>query len=325
MFMSLYGKLSVTNGTYAIRIIGDLDIGIDIDVIQSSPTHYGDAIVANNLKVSEGTKLNVQSNGSGLYSYGNIYLQKADVTINANIPGVGKGIAIKRFISAYGGIHIDNSKLDLTFTADRDICDQTGGSGGIYAGNEISIYNDSDVSVKGNVKQEDSVYVSSISGITADGEASVDRSRVTIEMDCAPAFNVMGFFAGMGGMSLSESIVSSNVEGNGMVYGVDTQGELDVQDANIEVNVKQHKDYIDTGAAYGILAADAVIDITKPEISVSSSVDNGLAFGCFTGTEDETPAEYTEGYEAEKVRLVDKTVCVTPEDNTVNFGNVVRG
>lgn len=90
MFMSLYGKLSVTNGTYAIRVIGDLDIGIDIDVIQSSPTHYGDAIVANNLKVSEGTKLNVQSNGSGLYSYGNIYLQKADVTINANIPGVGK-------------------------------------------------------------------------------------------------------------------------------------------------------------------------------------------------------------------------------------------
>ncbi len=318
------GKLTVTNGTNAIRAIGDLDIGIDIDVVQSSPTHYGDAIVANNIKVSEGAKLNLQANGTAINSYGNIYLQKADVTIDANVPPVGKGIATKKFINAGGDIHIDNSDLDLTFTADRDICTKTGGSGGI-TGNVIEIYDNSDVSVKGIVKPADTAYVSSMSGITANAKATLDHSKLVLDMDCAPAVNIQGLYAGKGGLSVTESLISADVEGNGSVYGIRTVGKLEVQDANIEVNGTHRTDYKETGGAYGILSGSAQINLTNPELEVSGSVNEGLAFACPTGDVEKTPAKYTEGYESKKVSLVDKTVCMTPENNTVNLGNIVKG
>ncbi|MBQ9827556.1 MAG: hypothetical protein IJM62_02620 [Lachnospiraceae bacterium] len=313
------GTLEIINGYNAIRVIGDLDIDIDITVKQNREV-YSDGICAENLKISEGHKLELEVYGAALYAKGNVYIDGAEVSVKAHAPHISMGTATKNVIQGNGSVVIEDSKLDLTADVDPEICSSVGGYSGILAGADLYI-SGSNVSYSVTAKKGEKVYAASFVGLSADYIDISDDSNINISMDTPEIFNAFGMYSG-GSMEINGSTVSVDVHTSGYVYGIAAEGETASIDSDVDVTAAAYDDY-GYAEAYGIMAGELRIDYSEAGMKVRSFAEGGMAVGCDPGDRVTEPVEYEEGFESKAIKL-EGAVCSTPERNAVAPGSVVE-
>ncbi|MBQ3404591.1 MAG: S-layer homology domain-containing protein [Oscillospiraceae bacterium] len=317
------GTLTITNGTNAIRVIGDLMIDIDVTVRQTVKL-YADGVVAENVKVAEGSKLDMEVYGVALYAQnGNLFIDGADITVDAHAPYVSVGVALKNLFQAAGDIMINNSAIKATSSVEYDTCKAVAGYTGFSAGGDFFAYT-SDISYEASATEHDSVYASDFCGISA-SNGTVEDSTVKISIDSPYIFGGSGIYGIYtdADLSLARSDVSVDIHSSGSPYGIAVEKVFAVDDSNVNVDVSSYPDFGEF-SCYGILCENAAINLSDAKNQVHSKVVNGLAVGCNLGLEvQDEPVEYAADYEAKNISLGDGVECLSPEDAAVSTGSVV--
>ena len=317
------GTLTITNGTNAIRVIGDLMVGIDVTLHQTFDL-YAYGICAHNLMVAEGCKLDLDVYGAALNAQkGNLYVEGADITVSAHAPHISMGTAIANIFQAANDIMLIDATINISTDVDPEICRSVAGYSGFSANGDFSAYN-CDISYKAAAKENDHIYATDFCGITANSE-TIEDSRIDIVIDSPYIYGAGGVFGiyAFEDLSLLRSDVSVDIRSCGSSYGIAPEEDFSAEDSLVSVNVVPYADFGDPDA-YGIMCGNAIIKLTAPKWQISSYAKDGIALGCNLGLDrQEEPAEFTEGYEAKNVYLRDDTLCLTPKNNVINLGNAV--
>ncbi len=317
------GTLEITNGSNALRVIGDLMVGIDITVKQTRK-NYGDGIVAENMLISEGTKLDLEVFGSALYAGGNLFIDGADVTIDANAPHISVGIATKNILQSGNIVNITGSKVDIRSHADPDVTNGIAGLKAVSANADMYI-TDSEVSYTADALAKDTVYASNFIGFDA-RTIDVDRSRLKMNVDCADIYSIFGIYA-EDYVLFENSEAEFDLKTSGQVYGIAPEGDFSSDESSVTVRTDKHDKYDAYGAfiPYGIMCGSFVMKSSDPDKKVSSRAEKGMALGVNLNDSRDEPAAYTEGYTAQNIFMRDDSACLLPEDAVFSTGSVPAG
>ena len=310
------GNLTITNGTYALRVIGDLMIDIDL-TFKHDIGGYGDGVVANHTMVNEGNRIDMDIYGSGFSCNGNLYIKGADVTIKDNAPHISVGMAAKNVVNVYGELRLEDSNLDVDVNVDHDVCQSVGTLSGISSG-ALSMYNSS-YAFDINVNSYDELYVSNINGMAA-AEIYCEDSKIDINIDSKDIFNTFGIYS-EGNIQFVNCDANINTKTNGMVYGAASEVDFSADESNVNVKVSAYSDIEDIDP-YGVMCENFVARILDANKSVNIESEEGLALGCNTHEKYKTPAAYASGYQSKNVFLRDNTVCILPEKCAIGLGSI---
>ena len=314
------GTLEITNGTYALRAMGDLMVDIDITIRQSRK-NYGDGLVARHMMIAEGHKLDLEVYGSALRASGNLFIKGSELLINANAPHISMGIAVKNILQSNLMVNIEDSKIDIHAYTDPDICAGIAGYTAIMANGEMYITN-SDVSYSVEAKANDDVYASNFIGLAA-LNMDIDNSKVAISVDCEEIYSICGIYVDEY-VLFEHSEADISLRASGMVYGIAPEGDFSSDCSKVAVDVGNYEKYGDY-ACFGIMCGDFAVKAAKPEQKVAVHAENGMAMGCNLGDPQDDPAEYQEGYQPQHFFLREGAECLSPADYTINYGNVDQG
>ncbi|MBR0342676.1 MAG: hypothetical protein IJH64_10630 [Oscillospiraceae bacterium] len=310
------GTLSITNGSIALRVIGDLMIDADI-AIKQSRQQYGDGITADNILVSEGTNLDLEVNGSAFTASGNLFMSGSDIKIKASTPHISVGTVTKKVLNVTKSILIENTKLDIDYVSDEEFCGTTGGGAAISCGLDLFITKGSDVNCELSFIG-DTIFAGSFSGIYC-ANAEVEDSSVSVSMDGRQCFGAIGVYAEEN-MQFTNSDLDVDMAANGAVTGVSAEIDFNADESNVDIIVKGYDDMEDDDC-YGVICENFVVKLTDPLKSVKSEAVDGIAVGCDLGLEiQEEPVEFDSEYEAKNVYLREGTVCTVPENSTISLG-----
>ena len=309
------GNLTITNGTIAFRVIGDLMIDADVTIKQSRD-QYGDGITADNILVSEGTKLDMEVNGSAFTAEGNLFMSGADVTIHSSTPHISVGTVTKKVLNVTRSLLIENTNLDIDYVSDQAFCGSTGGGVAISC-TDLYITKGSDVncdiSFVGN-----SIFAGSFSGIYCTS-AEVEDSSVSVKLDGRECFSAMGIYAEEN-MLFTNSDLNVDIAANGMVNGVSAEIDFSADESNVNILAKAYND-VEHYDCFGITCENLVLRISDPSKTVRSEAVDGIAVGCDLGMEiQEEPVEFDENYEFTNVYLREGTLCTSPENYVISLG-----
>lgn len=312
------GSLHVTNGTYAIRVLGDLLVDIDITIDQNR-SMYADGIVADNIMVSNGRKLDLKVNGSAFTASGNLFMEGADVVIESAFPKVGVGATTKRIVDCGGTMNIINTKMDIDVLADEGICESIIGSNIISAGKELYITGGSDI--KCNIRANGSGMVANFITAVTTANALLEESNLDINLDSNNVMGIVGLFTEES-LIVNSSDLMIKLKANGNVTGITTEKDFSVKDSNVSVkaaNYGEYENYTDIGVA----ASNVAINLGSAEKKVRLEVDKGFAIACDMGeSKTDEPVKYKEGYTAKNIALISGTICETPESGTPGQGSI---
>ncbi|MBR2578484.1 MAG: hypothetical protein IKE38_06075 [Erysipelotrichaceae bacterium] len=314
------GSLTVTNGTYAIRNTGDLLIDIDINIKQTRE-NYGDGIVAANIKVCEGKTLDLEVYGSAVMASGNLYLDGADVTINAHTPHISMGVVTKDILHAEYMMVIDHSNVDIRSYADQEISPSVMMLTALLSNGDMYIQNESRIAYSVDVKQGTSIYTSNYQGIIA-ANLDIENSDVDIVIDSPYVFSSFGIYAD-GFVQLTNSKFNADIHTTGVVYGVAPEGDFNADNSEVTVNVSAYDTY-EVHQANGIMCENAVFRFDDSGKKVTIHAEDGIALGCNLGQIDGTPGKYTANYQTKNVYLREGAACLSPEGAVVSTGAVER-
>lgn len=312
------GTLHVTNGTYAIRTLGDLLIDIDITIDQNR-SMYADGIVADNILISRGKKLEINVNGSAFTASGNLFMEDADVIIESAFPEVGDGATTKHIVDCAGTMNIINTRMDIDVLADEGICESIIGSNIISAGREMYITGGSDI--KCNIRANGSRVVANyITAVTA-ANALLEESNLEINLDSNNVKGMVGLFTEES-LIINGSYLLIDLKANGNVSGITTEKDFSVKDSNVSIKAANYGEY-DKYTDIGVASSNVAINLGSAEKKVRIEVDKGFAIACDTGeNKAEKPVEYTEGYTVKNIALISGTVCETPEAGIPGQGSI---
>lgn len=310
------GNLTITNGTYALRVIGDLMIDIDL-TIKHDKGGYGDGVVANHTMVAEGTKIDMDIYGTAFSAKGNLYLKGSDVSIKANAPHISMGMAAKNTLNSIAEVRIEDSNVDIDVNVNHDVCQSVGTLSGISCG-PINMYNSS-YSFDINVDPYDELYVSNIMGISA-SEAYFEDSKLNINIDSKDIFSCFGIYS-EGNIQFVNSDAKINTNTNGLVYGAASEIDFSVDESNVDVTVSAFDDFGDIGS-YGVMCENFVARLLDANKKVNISNEKGLALGCSTQEKHNTAAQYTSTYQAKNIYLRENTICSNPKDNIASLTSI---
>ena len=312
------GTLSVTNGYNAIRVIGDLMIGVDITILQDRP-EYADGIAANHILVSEGRKLDLNVNGFAFNAKGNLFMKDADVNIVANTPHISNGTVTKSTLAASGAISIENTRLDIQTVTDQKICGNAAGCNIIHSDGELFITNGSEVSCEARLTG-DGYFASGFTGIsTLNGY--VEDAAVSVKLNSENCFESMGLYAEEDFQFLN-SALTVDIRSGGTAYGAAVERDFNAEDSVVNVASGFYEGAME-GNCYGLVCENAVFKVTDPQNTISFKADGGIALACDLGRKaSPDPFEFEEGYQAENVYLRDGTLCLVPEKNAVNLASI---
>ena len=314
------GSLEITNGTNAVRIIGDLMVDIDITVKQSRP-YFSDGLYAENIKISQGKKLDLEVYGAAIYSKGNLFVEGADIKIKAHAPSVGMGISNRNVIHAPLSVNIEDSSITIDYDADQDICGRTAGAAGINTGGPFYLTNSS-FAYKASVRKGSDIYASNFIGISV-GEGEVDNSKVDITMDCEHHFMAYGIYSDQN-ILFKNSEATVNIKSGGAAYGIAAEMDFSVDDSNIDVNTEAvemvgHKD------AFGIVCENFVIRESGWEKTVRTFAKGGMAVACNLHDLHDRPSGFVSDYTPRNIFMREGAVCMIPADNVVSLGSISNG
>lgn len=313
------GTLTVSNGSNVIRVCGDLLIDIDLNVRQTD-MNYSDAIVAENLKVCEGRKLEIESCGSALYAKGNILLEGADITVRAHAPHISVGAVSKNVVQSGISLVIDHTVLDVTADTDPEIAGHILSYTGISSFGDMYIQNGSEVSYQVDIKHGDELYTSNFQGIVAEN-LEIEDSSVSITIDSEDIYNSFGVYAG-GYVQVTGSKVNADIHTTGLAYGIAPEGDFSADNSEVTVNVSAYDTY-EPARAYGIMCENAVFRFEDKEKKVTIDVPDGIALGCNLHQIDEEEPVYTENYESKNVFLREGAACLEPENTVISTGGTI--
>ena len=323
------GKLEITNGYNAIRIIGDLMLNTDVSLSQTVKL-FADGIVAQNLMVARGRKLDLEVYGSAIYSNaGNLFIDGADVTIDAHAPQISVGIAVKNIMMSRGMMLIKDADIDIKSDTDPEICKGgIAGYTGLNSSIDIGVYG-SDISYKASVKpKEGSVYASDFAGMTANGDIKIEDSKLDIKIDSKNVFGAQGVFGLYSGRhtEIYGSKVDIRTATAGSPFAAAAEGDLNIDDSDVSLYAESYDIDGFTGfQCYGMVAGDAVFRSTNSRNRVDSYAKNGLALACSTGeSASYNEVEYNESYKPQHLWLRDGTLCLSPAEGGMNLGNMVQ-
>ncbi len=309
------GNLTITNGSIALRVIGDLMIDADVTIKQSRD-QYGDGITADNILVSEGTKLDIEVNGSAFTAEGNLFMSGADVTIHSNTPHISVGTVTKKVLNVTRALLIENTKLDIDYVSDQSFCGTTGGGAAISC-TDLFITKGSDVNCALSFVG-DSIFAGSFSGIYCTS-AEVEDSSVSVSLDGRECFSAIGIYAEEN-LLFTNSDLDVDVAANGMVNGVSAEIDFSADESNVDIFVKAYND-VQNYDCFGITSENLVVRLTDPSKTVRSEAVDGIAVGCDLGMEiQEEPVEFDDKYESTNVYLREGTVCNVPENYVISLG-----
>ena len=311
------GNLKITNGTFAVRAIGDLMVDIDITVRQSRK-NYGDGIVAENLMIAEGSKLDLEVYGGGLYGSGNVYLKGADIRIEANAPHISVGIATKNIIQANRILMIDDCDIEVHTHADPAVCSHMAGLTALYGAAGLEAY-DSDIVCTMEVDHNDEVYASFFNGIYA-SYASFENCKIDFKTDCRDIFSMFGVYTDEY-TQFFHSDVSFDLKTSGQVYGIAPEGDFSSENSVVNVNVGSYDDH-GTFETYGIMCNSFVMLSEDPSQTVRSHAENGIALGMNLNDRRDEPVSYRAGYQPQNLYLRNGEVCISPENSAFSLGSV---
>ena len=315
------GNLTITNGTICLRAIADLDIGVDINIRETTP-HYSDAINAKNIKIEKGTNLDIVCNGTALYADGNLYSDGANINICSYAPKVSVGVSVKNIIQSNLTVYLLDTIANIKLVADQEQCTMTAGDTGISALTELYIKN-SEVNYEVEVNQGDSLYASNFIGFTG-SYGSIENSKVSIKMDCPELFYGIGMYFDTD-VEITNSDVDVFINSDGPALGIAPEGDFNAVDSNVEVLVSNSDKYGE-GATGGVMCSNFVALISDPKYTVHSKAIDGMAVGCKLEDELTTDVlEYTSGYTSKNVFLREGTLCTLPENYAVSTGSFYQG
>ena len=315
------GNLKITNGTYALRVIGDMMVDIDVTVQQTREL-YSDGLVAENMMIAPGHKLDLTVYGSAINASGNLYVKESEVKIDAHAPHISMGMAAKNVVQGMVSMNLENAVIDIHAATDPEISPHVGTMSAFFTNGDFMAEN-SKLSFDIDVKEGEELYVSNVMGISA-ANGSVDDSDISIKIDTPLIFNAFGVYADEY-FSLVNCNMDVDVHTNGAVYGIAPEGDFGAEESTVNVNVSAYTDYGDLGS-YGIMCENAVFLLTDPDRKVTSHAENGMAIGCNLNDINDDKAAYEEGYEAKNFYYRDPgTTCISPESFVVSLGNVQQG
>ena len=315
------GSLEVTNGTNAVRVIGNMMIDIDVTVKQTRPV-FSDGLYADNIKISQGKKLDLEVYGAALYSTGNMFIQGADVKIKAHAPSVGMGISTRNVIHAQNSVNIEDSSITIDYDADQDICGRVAGAAGLEAGGEFYLTNSS-FSYKASVREGSDIYASNFIGISV-GEGDIDNSKVDILMDCEHHFMAYGIYSEQNLLFENSSEATINIKSGGAAYGIAAEMDFSVDDSNIDVNTEAVP-MVGQKEAFGIVCENFVIRESSWDKTVRAFAKDGMAVACNLHDVRETAAGFVNNYTAKNIFMREGAICMIPADNVVSLGSINIG
>lgn len=317
------GTLEITNGSIALRALSDMMVDVDVTIKQTRQI-YGDGIIAENMMIGEGRKLDLEVFGSAIQANGNLFISGAEINVKAGAPHVSMGIATKNVIQGDITLNAENSKITIESQADPEICAGIAGYTGLSAGGEMFLTN-SDISYTVNALPKEEVYASNFIGLSA-ASIDVDGTRLAIKADTEDIFNMYGLYA-------DEYVVFENSEAtfdiktSGPVYGIAPEGDFSSDNSKVTVNVANYDKFAEYGgtANYGIMCGSFVMKADEPDQLVTVKTAEGMAVGCNLEDTKEEKAAYQEGYEASHFVMRDDSAIQTPADSVISTGSVEQG
>ena len=316
------GTLHIINGSYAIRVIGDLMIDIDVTVEQDREL-YADGLAADNMLIAPGRKINLMVNGSAFTTKGNLFIDNAEITVDASLPHISMGTVTKKIINCGRALNIVSTKMDIRMVGNEDMCGDTGGNAVISAG-EVFISQDSDVSLS-MAFEGSGVFAYYAMGIDA-YSLSIEDSKVSINADSDRCGDMLGIYAETD-IEVTNSELAVNLRAEGSVSGAAAQGVFTITDSNVFLEVNNYGSY----PGYQDIAlscSEFSVDMTDPAKAISLTSDEGMALAIDTqGEEKDDPIEYEEGYMATRITFSPSTTVTEPAnvDANLSFAVVQRG
>ena len=316
------GTLTIINGANALRIIGDLMIDIDITVQQTREL-YADGLVAENMMIAPGHKLDLEVFGTAIRASGNLYVKDSEVQIKAHAPHISMGMAAKNIVQGDNSMNLEHATIDIHAATDPEVSPHVGTLSGFFSYGDFMVSDNSQLSFDIDVKEGEELYVSNVMGICA-ANGSLDDSSIAIKIDTPLIFNAYGVYTDEY-FTLVNCDMDVDVHTNGGAYGIAPEGDFGAEESTVNVDVSAYTDYGDIGC-YGIMCQNAAFLLTDPAHTVTSHAENGIAIGCNLNDINNDEVVYEEEYEAQNFFFRDpSTACISPKENTINLGNVPQG
>ena len=328
------GTLAVYGGTYAIRAIGDIVVNADIETFRPGYV-FEDGIVCDNLKVGEGSSLDLQVNGAGISVDNGLTIgRNAVVNIDTIPPMVAGDQTYKGAIFSGGGTaeFAEGSETRINVQATPEAGADIGGFAGIILVNGSVMTADKcliDISMTAEPDtSQGEPYAKNFLGINGGDYSDIDINNTEFKVDidgqevyCASGVRTIG------DINIKDSAVKISAKTGGSVYGLASEGDIVISDSDVDVTAK----YYDTFAEYGVTGSSAAIagntiklsdEDTVSRVAATADNDDGIAIMAKTGEGGDEPKGYEHDYKAASIIYGTDNSILLPENNAISLASI---
>ena len=318
------GQVTIKGGSAQIYTDGDIEIAADLktDVLDKN---LCDGIYGGNLFIDEGVHLQMNVNGTALHSESDTRIyDSAKVNIRSVAPHVAAGPTEKSILYVGGSLYAKNAGINLIGIADQENF--------LPYESMLETFNGILLAENGNLNLDATkVYIdmsmiyagqpfaTNFAGIVGGGignaismenASSIDINMKDPEVATATGIRIPGIVEVNQGCS-----IALNVQAAGETTGLEAGSLLTVDNGVVDSTVTS----ADDAATYGLICGEISIHLTDNVYYVHSKVDEGgIAIAADTGERGTAPTAFDPSYKAEKIQLLGKADCTTPERNDIS-------
>ena len=320
-------SLTLKGGSNGIYTDGNVEIGLFLKT-EPNKDIFMDGIRCQTLLINEGSLVELQTNGTGVFTLGDLRLfEGASLNIHSTPVPPSVGAAAKSLILLGGSLYADGAGVSIDgfadpqhFVPNEQYLAMMNGVA-LEGGNSTVNLKNSYLNIYLHAEESEEPFAVNFNGITG---AEVNNSLV---MDCGTihvsvdAPQVEGCAAiNLGGKILMEngSIIYPYMNTAGESFGIVLGGELSVDGSLVDSYVESATG----GKTYGIVCGSANLNGNVAGTLLHSIAKNGVAFAADTGERTEEEIPYAAGYTPEKIVLKNTAALTLPKDGVFALASV---
>ena len=233
----------------------------------------------------------------------------AHITLISSVPKVSVGSTDFHAISGMNNVVIDGAYIDMILEVNPKRFDESHAVGQMVAiqthYGDIDISN-SKINVHYRAEESNANILNGAALLSEEGDVNISKSNIILDGDTTGIYNFAAVYATNIKVS-NKSYTEFNVISHGSVIGFNMQGELEVENSNILLNINSLEDEIEH-QNFGVIGYG--LNLVSGEIEIHTDYDRpAIAIVIGNG---ETERGYEAGYVPTKI------LCVLDEDEEVN-------
>ena len=322
------GSLSITSGTYDLRVIGDLDVNADLTLNPAPGTSVHCIDCEGGFNLGSGHTVDLTAKGIALSAMKKISIcDGAKLKINMGTPpSSGSTMGTGAIFAGGESLEIgEGAELDITCHITPLDDKRVSGIAGIMLVNGTKmIANGAKITIGMSADPGKTLYAQEFDGIMgADGsDISLDRTELSISIDGTNIGDAAALYM-QGNLAMTDCAVSVDATAQASINGIVPEGNLTITDSTVDVNT-EYIPFQGSGSSIAIAANIIHIDLEKADHSVRANVKNadGIAMLAKTGKGGDQPKGYDPSYEAKYLHLQGLAKCTTPKKNAISLTSI---